>query len=141
MAYRVSTYMDESFPSIDINSTIGDVARKVAECGKEFALVLENGLPKGLISNIDIVSAFAKARDAAEVRVADAMSPLVTMDPDGDLMEASGIMASRNMGCVAVAKGGIVYGLLTARGIATRCPEYVDHAVKDILRWSLPGRP
>jgi hypothetical protein len=33
-----------------------------------------------------------------------------------------------------VVKEGIVYGVLTAQGIAERCPQYVDKAVKDVLR-------
>ena len=66
------------------------------------------------------------------------MSPFSSVDPDADLMEASDVMRENNVGCLAVVKSGIVYGLISAREIATRSPEYVDHAIKDIMRWSLP---
>ena len=81
------------------------------------------------------------SKDLDKTMVADVMStPLVTVDPDEDLIKASEMMAKQNVPRLAVVKSGIIYGVITTRDIAQRCGDYVDKSVKDILRWSFPMR-
>lgn len=142
MTYFVKTYMDRTFPVIDLDSTVSTAARVIAEGKKEFALVIEKGIPMGIISAMEIVShVVARAIDASKVKVREVMTPLVSVDPDDDLMKASEIMLKSKQSRLAVVKAGIVYGVLTAQGIAERCPEYIDKAMRDILKWHFPWKP
>ena len=137
MAYAVKTYMDRTFPTIDVESTVHAAAQIIAEGNRGFVVVLEKGLPKGIVSSLEIVSrVVAGALDTSKVKVREVMMPLVTVDFEEDLMKASEIMLRRNLSWLAVVKDGIICGVVTAQGIAERCPEYVDWAVKDIFRWS-----
>jgi predicted transcriptional regulator len=67
-----------------------------------------------------------------------ASSPLVTIDPDEDLLKASELMQKKDIKRIPVVKGGVIYGVITSMNIAQKCGEYVNKSVKDILRWSFP---
>jgi CBS domain-containing protein len=142
MSYKVKDYMDKTFMTIDLDASIMDASKMIAEGEDGYVIVTEKGTPKGMIASRDIVAkVVAKGLDMDKTRVRDAMnSPLVTIDPDEDLLKASEIMAKQGVRRLAVVKGGIIYGVITSRDIAQRCGEYVDKSVKDILRWSFPMR-
>lgn len=142
MAFIVSKYMDRSFSTVDIDSTVRAAARKIAEGGTGFALVLERGMPAGVVSAVEIVSnVVAEALDSGTVRVRDVMVPLVSIDPDDDVIKASEVMQERKRGLLAVMRDGVVYGVVTAQGVAERSPELIDLAVRDIIRWGFPWKP
>ncbi len=134
--------MDKTFKTIDIDASIMDASKMIAEGEDGYIIVTEKGTPKGMIASRDIVAkVVAKGLDMGITKVRDAMnSPLVTIDPDEDLLKASDIMAKQGVRRLAVVKSGIIYGVITSRDIAQRCGEYVDKSVKDILRWSFPMR-
>lgn len=134
--------MDKTFKTIDIDASIMDASKMIAEGEDGYIIVTEKGTPKGMIASRDIVAkVVAKGLDMGITKVRDAMnSPLVAIDPDEDLLKASDIMAKQGVRRLAVVKSGIIYGVITSRDIAQRCGEYVDKSVKDILRWSFPMR-
>ena len=91
------------------------------------------GLPKGIVSTLEIVSrVVAGALDTGKVKVREVMTPLVSIEPDEDLMNAAEIMFTKKLSCLTVVKEGIVYGVLTAQGIAER--------VSTVRRQSCKGR-
>ncbi len=142
MAFVVSKYMDRTFSTVDIDSTVRAAAQRIAEGGQGFALVLERGVPAGVVSAIEIVSnVVANALDTGTVSVRDVMTPLVSVDPDDDVIEASKVMQERKRSLLAVMRDGIVYGVVTAQGVAERSPELIDLAVRDIIRWGFPWKP
>jgi predicted transcriptional regulator len=67
-----------------------------------------------------------------------ASTPLITIDPDLDLLKASELMQTKDIKRIPVVKSGVLYGVVTATNIAQKCGEYVNKSVKDILRWSFP---
>ena len=142
MAFVVSKYMDRTFSTVDIDSTVRAAARRIAEGGTGFALVLEQGVPAGVISAVEIVSSVvAGALDSGTVKVRDVMVPLVSVDPDDDVIKASEVMQERKRGLLAVMRDGIVYGVVMAQGVAEHSPELIDLAVRDIIRWGFPWKP
>jgi predicted transcriptional regulator len=142
MSYRVKDYMDKTFMTIDVDSTVKEAAKMIAEGEHPYIIVTEKGKPTGMIASRDIVvKVVAKELTPAKVKVREAMNaPLVTIDPDSDLLDASAIMHKQGVRRLAVVKGGIIYGVITSSDIAQRCGDYVDKSVKDVLRWSLPMR-
>ncbi len=142
MAFVVSKYMDRSFSTVDIDSTVRAAAQRIAEGGQGFVLVLEHGVPAGVVSSLEIVSnVVAGALDAGTMKVRDVMAPLVSVDPDDDVIKASSVMQERKRSLIAVMRDGIVYGVVTAQGVAEKSPELIDLAVRDIIRWGFPWRP
>ena len=142
MSYRVKDYMDKTFITIDVSQPVREAAKTIANGEHAYIIVTEKGTPKGMIASRDIVAkVVAPGKDLDKTIVGDVMStPLVTIDPDEDLIKASEMMAKQDVRRLAVVKGGIIYGVITTRDIAQRCGDYVDKSVKDILRWSFPMR-
>jgi len=142
MSYRVKDYMDKTFATIDLGASIREASKAIAGGEHSYIIVTERGAPKGMIGPKDIVvKVVATGLDLDKTKVKDAMnSPLVTIDPDEDLLKASEIMHKQEVRRLAVVKSGIIYGIITSTDIAQRCGEYVDKSVKDILRWSFPMR-
>jgi CBS domain-containing protein len=134
--------MDKTFMTIDIGQPVRDAAKMIADGEQAYIIVTDKGTPMGMIASRDIVAkVVAPGKDLDKTMVGDVMSsPLVTVDPDEDLIKASEMMAKQNVRRLAVVKGGIIYGVITTRDIAQRCGDYVDKSVKDILRWSFPMR-
>ena len=134
--------MDNTFMTIDAGRSVREAAKMLAEGEHAYIIVTEKGTPKGMIASRDIVAkVVAMSKDLDKTMVADVMStPLVTVDPDEDLIKASEMMAKQKVPRLAVVKSGIIYGVITTRDIAQRCGDYVDKSVKDILRWSFPMR-
>lgn len=134
--------MDKNFMTIDMNQSVREAAKMISEGEHPYIIVTENGTPKGMIASRDIITkVVATNKDLDKTIVGEVMSsPLMTIDPDEDLIKASEMMSKQNIPRLAVVKGGIIYGVITTRDIAQRCGDYVDKSVKDILRWSFPMR-
>ena len=142
MSYQVKDYMTKKVNTIDcdVKVTEAAIAMSVDEKKEGYVICLVKGKPIGIIANIDIVNkVVAKKLDPSKTSVAEIMStPLVTVDPDDDLLKASSLMRERNVSRLGVVRDDVIYGIITANIIAQRCGEYVDRSVRDIIRWSAP---
>ncbi len=140
MSYLVKSYMQKEVPTIEDAATIAEAAKMMVQTDRGVLVVLSHGQPVGIVTEHDFVhKVLAKDIDASKVKVEKIMSqPLVTVDPDADLLQASKLMREKNIRRLPVVKDGIIYGVVTSRDIATHCGEYVDRTVRDIVRWAAP---
>jgi signal-transduction protein with cAMP-binding, CBS, and nucleotidyltransferase domain len=142
MSYQVKDYMTKKVNTIDCDVKVIEaaIAMSVDEKKEGYVICLVKGKPIGIVANIDIVNkVVAKKLDPSKTSVAEIMStPLVTVDPDDDLLKASSLMRERNVSRLGVIRDDVIYGIITANIIAQRCGEYVDRSVRDIIRWSAP---
>ena len=68
--------------------------------------------------------------------IKDIMStPLITTDPDEDLVAASELLKKHDIKQAPAVKGGIIYGVLTTEGISKQFVDYLDRSSRDIMRW------
>jgi len=132
--------MQKEVPTIEDAATIAEAAKMMVQTDRGVLVVLSHGQPVGIVTEHDFVhKVLAKDIDASKVKVEKIMSqPLVTVDPDADLLQASKLMREKNIRRLPVVKDGIIYGVVTSRDIATHCGEYVDRTVRDIVRWAAP---
>jgi CBS domain-containing protein len=132
--------MDKDFPTIEVEASVVEAAKLLAKGGKGYVIVLMKGKPYGIVTEWDMVSkilaAEADPKKTALKKIAS--TPLITIDPDEDLLKASELMQKSGIKRVPVVKGGVIYGVITSTNIAQKCGEYVNKSVKDVLRWSLP---
>ncbi|MGQ9781054.1 MAG: CBS domain-containing protein [Nitrososphaeria archaeon] len=142
MPYLVKDYMDKEVPTIEEQASVVNAAKIMIKSGKGFLIVLREGKLQGIITEHDFVSkVIAVERDPLKMTVAEIMSfPLVTIDPDADLLKASELMQKHGIRRLPVARGGIIYGVITAKDIAHQFGEYVERSIQDILKWSIPFR-
>ncbi|MGD0804763.1 MAG: CBS domain-containing protein [Candidatus Bathyarchaeia archaeon] len=140
MSYYIKDYMDKEFPTIEVEAKVVDAAKILDKQKKGYIIVLEKGKPYGIVTEWDMVSkVLAAEMDPKMLTVRQiASSPLVTIDPDEDLLKASELMQKKDIKRIPVVKGGVIYGVITSMNIAQKCGEYVNKSVKDILRWSFP---
>jgi len=140
MSYVVKHYMKKEVPTIANQISVSEAAKAMEKSGNGFLLVLKNGSPVGIVTEHDFVSkVIARDADPKKLTVGDIMSsPLITVDPDEDLLKASELMQKNNIRRLPVVKDGIIYGMVTARDISFHCIDYVNKSVKDILRWAAP---
>jgi CBS domain-containing protein len=126
--------------TVDEEITVTEAA-KVMTADKTFdgyVLIFTGGKPTGIITERDIVNqVIAKARDPSVTPVSEIMSmPLITIDPDADLLTASRVMHEHNVDKLVVVRNEILYGILTERIIAHHFGDYVDRSIRDIIRWT-----
>jgi len=140
MSYYVKDYMEKEFPTLEVEATVVAAAKILDEKKKGYIIVLEKGKPIGIVTEWDLVSkVLATEKDPKKLTLKEiASKPLITIDPDEDLLKASELMQKKDVKRLPVVKGGVIYGVITSTNIAQKCGEYVNKSVKDILRWSFP---
>ena len=140
MSYYVKDYMDRDFPTIQVEASAVEAAKALNTTKKGYIIVLEKGKPLGIVTEWDLVSkVLAAEKDPKKLSLRQvASTPLITVDPDKDLLEASELMQKNGIKRLPVVKGGVIYGVITSTNIAQKCGEYVNKSVKDVLRWSFP---
>jgi len=140
MSYIVKDYMEKAVPTIGDSVTVTEAAKMMSEQGKGFLVVLMGGMPGGIVTEEDFVKkVLAGDLDPKTLSVGQIMSsPLITIDPDEDLLKASQLMKEHEVRRLPVVRDGIIYGVITAMDIATHCGNYVDKSVRDIIRWTAP---
>ena len=132
--------MNKEVPTVDERATVLEAAKLMVKLTRGFLVVLKEGQPKGIITERDLVKkVIAEGKDPQKVIVLEVMSsPLVTVDPDEDLLKASKLMQDNQIRRLPVVKDGIIYGVLSSTDIARKVGEYVDRSVRDIMRWASP---
>ena len=140
MSYIVKDYMEKDVPTIGDTATVTEAAKMMSDLGKGFLVVLKGGMPGGIVTEEDFVKkVLASDLDPKTLSVGQIMSsPLITINPDEDLLKASQLMKEHEVRRLPVVKDGIIYGVITAMDIATHCGNYVDKSVRDIIRWTAP---
>lgn len=138
MSYRVKDYMDEKVPTVDKNTVVTEASKTLRESGKGYIIVLDEGYPAGIVTEKDFVNkVLAEELNPKKVTLKEIMSsPLISIDPEADLLQASHFMHENNIRRLPVVKDKIIYGVITSRQIAQSCGDYVDKSIRDILKWS-----
>ena len=143
MSYSVKSYMEKEVSKINSEDTVLEAAKTMAETDsgyQGYLIVLKDGSPVGIVTERDfVIKVLAKGVNASNTKVSTIMSePLVVIDPDEDMLKASELMKEHSIRKLPVVRDGIIYGIITADGIAQKCGLYIDKTVRDIIRWSAP---
>jgi len=132
--------MGKEFHTVEKNASVTEAAKEMSESGEGYLIVLDKGSPRGIVTDEDFVKkVLARELNPNKMKVGEIMtSPLITIDPDEDLLKVSEIMHENGVRRLPVVKEGIIYGVITAEDIVQRCGEYVERSIRDILKWSVP---
>lgn len=81
-------------------------------------LVLRGATPVGIVTEWDVLGLVADELDPAETPVSDVMSsPLVSVEPDRGLADATSVMAREGIRHLLVSEDGETLGVLTERDV------------------------
>ncbi|UCH02605.1 MAG: CBS domain-containing protein [Candidatus Bathyarchaeota archaeon] len=140
MALSVKSVMTKKINTVDRDATIVDAAKVMAAdtSHEGYVIILEKGTPVGIITERDIVNkVVVRERNPAQMTVAEIMSsPLITIDPDEDMLTATQMMREHDVRKLVVVRDTIIYGVITARDVAQHASDYVNRVTKDLIRWT-----
>lgn len=133
---KIKKAMRKDIVMVDENASVTEASKLMREKGEGCAVILSRGKPIGIVTERDVTWKVAgEGLDPKSVKVAQIMSsPLITVDPDADLMVAAKLMKKHKIRRLAVSKDEIIYGVLTAIDIARHLEEYMDDEVRRISR-------
>ena len=101
--------------SINPSATLATVAQRLRLEGIGSLVVLDDGKLAGMISERDVVHAFAAHRaEASEIKVEDVMTrDLITCRPEDSLTRVLGLMTRHRVRHLPVLEGGRLVGLIS----------------------------
>lgn len=136
MVSQVKHVMRTTINTIDADAKVIDATKIMGT--SSYVIILEKGKPVGIITERDIIGkVLAEDRDPKMVSVTEIMSaPIITIDPDDDLVTASSVMRENGIGKLIVMREEIVYGVITNMIISRHFQSYVDAAIRDMIRWT-----
>jgi CBS domain-containing protein len=140
MSYPVKDYMRKKVETIDHTVTVTEAAKVMAsnEDYSGYVIILKKGRPVGIVTERNIIKkVLARDLDPSKIMISEIMSvPLLTVDPDDELLKAAKLMQDNNVRKIAVIRNDIIYGIVTTKDITQHFSEYIDRSIKDIIRWT-----
>ena len=133
---KVKDAMRKDVVTVDEDDSVMEVARRIREKHEGCAVVLRNGKPVGMVTERDVTWKVAgNGLDPKVVKVREIMSsPLVTINPDADFVEAARLMCKNKISRLAVTSDDTLHGVITAAEIAANLEGYMDSEIRKILR-------
>lgn len=134
---RVAEAMRTNVVITDESASVAEASMNMRKKGEGCAIVLREGKPFGIVTERDVTWKVAgEGLDPKSVKIAEIMSPpLITIDPDADLIEAAKIMKQHKIRRLAVTREGVLRGVVTAADIARNLESYLDNEIRNTLRY------
>jgi CBS domain-containing protein len=140
----VADVMRRDYVGVSEGDPVAGAAKLMHEEGANSALVVRGGDPVGVLTARDVIGVVARGADPSELSVEAAMrEPVVTIDPEADLVEAVGAIVDRGVRELAVVADGDVVGTVTGHDILTAPTvlSVADPEREAPLREPVEGRP
>ncbi len=124
---KVREIMSRPIVAEDEDALVIEIVKKMAELRIGSVVITSKGKPAGIITERDLaLKAILKNKRANEVKAKEIMSsPLVTIDPEASVNEASEFAVKEHLKRLPVVENGVLVGIISIRNILTRKPEYV----------------
>lgn len=130
LATPVLEIMSKELVTVRRDATIREAAALMKQRDVGSLLVVADDAPSGIITEKDLVNkVVAEDRKPSDLRVEDIMSsPVLTVTPYQEVMEAARIMADRGIRRLAVVENDDVVGLITEKDILRIWPAMIEVA-------------
>lgn len=123
----VEQLMQSPVETIDGDRSVTHAANRLAERDVGSVVVLEENVPRGIVTESDVVRLVARTDgDVTDVPVEEIVStPLVTVDPETSIHDAASLMREEQIKKLPVTNraGGLV-GIITTTDLAAHLPRY-----------------
>ena len=130
----VAEVMNKAVIVMDINSDIPAIAREMVSRDAGSVIITENSMAMGILTERDLVRGIVtEDKRPSEVKASEIFStPLVTIEPETSILEASEIMLKANIKRLPVLKDGIVIGVVSNTDILMVTPG-LNTILKDLI--------
>ncbi|EHQ34829.1 CBS domain-containing protein [Methanoplanus limicola] len=121
--------------TIGAEATVPKAAAKMCQKGVGSCIVLQNNVPKGIVTEEDInCKVVAKDRKPGDVYVSEIMStPLITIDVDKTVGDATHMMVKNKVRRLPVVDKSKVVGIVTVRDIISVSNE-INEIMSDLIK-------
>ena len=125
---KVREIMSRPIVTEDEDALVIEIVKKMAELRIGSVVITSEGKPAGIITERDLaLKAVLKDKPATTVKAKEIMSsPLVTIDPEASVDEATELAVKEHLKRLPVVENGVLVGIISVRNILTRKPEYVQ---------------
>jgi len=112
---EVRDFMIKDALTIESTQSVLQAAVLMTEKGEGSIVVIEGGAVKGIVTERDLLfKVTAKHMDPAGLKVTEIMSsPLISIDPEASIREATKIMIDNKIRRLAVIKDGALVGMIS----------------------------
>jgi CBS domain-containing protein len=123
----VREVMTPSVISVEASSSVRDAAQVMIERGVGSVIVMEAGRPVGILTERDVLRrVVVKGLDPVKTKVGEVMSsPLVTVSADAYMIDASRLMAQRDIRRLLVVEGDKPVGVVTEKDLLRGLTKYL----------------
>jgi len=130
----VAEVMNKTVIVMDINSDIPSIAREMVSCEAGSVIITENRKAIGIITERDLVkNIVAEDRRPSEVKANEIFSiPLITIEPEKNVVEASEIMLKANIKRLPVLEKDTIIGMISTTDILMVTPG-LNTILKDLI--------
>lgn len=130
----VAEVMNKSVIAMDIDSDMPAIAREMVSRDAGSVIITDNGMAMGIITERDLVKSIVmEDRRPSEVKAVEILStPLVTIEPETSIVEASETMLKANIKRLPVLKNGMVIGVISNTDILMVTPG-LNTILKDLI--------
>jgi signal-transduction protein with cAMP-binding, CBS, and nucleotidyltransferase domain len=130
----VAEVMNKTVIVMDINSDMPSIAREMVRCEAGSVIIIENRKAIGIITERDLVkNIVAEDRRPSEVKASEIFStPLITIEPEKSVVEASEIMLKANIKRLPVLEKDTIIGMISATDILMVTPG-LNTILKDLI--------
>jgi CBS domain-containing protein len=111
----VKDIMTTEVATIDVYKSVFDAAQLMTTKSLGCLIVVDKGLPVGIITERDIVRRIVAKRSSVDLKVVEVMTKtLVTVNPDTSLKEAARVMSANKIRRLPVLKQNQLVGIVVA---------------------------
>ncbi len=112
---EVRDFMIKDVLTIESTQSVLQAAVLMTERGEGSIVVIEGGAVKGIVTERDLLfKVTSKHMDSAELKVTEIMSsPLISIDPQASIREATKIMIDNKIRRLAVMTDGALVGMIS----------------------------
>ena len=129
----VKQVMRNNVISIDSDMSVKDAATMMSDSGVGCVVITQGNAPIGILTERDIVKRIVSHEKELNTPVADIMSfPLITVDSDETVWEASELMKKNKIHKLPVQSDGKLVGIITATDIVKLCSTGSDSEMRRI---------
>jgi len=123
--------------AVDGDTPVAEAIRKMVDRNIGALIIMEEGRPKGMFTERDVLKCWVKGRDFAVSPVKEAMSrDLVVAEAGDDLEYAMSIMTQRGVRHLPVLDGGRLVSVLSIRDVVKAQVSHLKaevHFLKDFI--------
>ena len=126
LGVKVGDIMHAGVITVEKNEKIGEAAKKMLKYDIDSLIIVENGVPVGIITKSDILASIVEHENMEELVENVMNSPVNTVSADDNVLAALKMMGKRGITKIPVMYKGKIRGIITQEDLLRSIPGILD---------------